>query len=77
MDAIFQWAQHHQLLATAIGGIAAIGLYALPNTAVKMAAFKVSQLIRHVFGERLEKAIEDKISAFDEGMKGDNTENKG
>ena len=72
MEQIYVWAQHHAALASIIGLALSIGLAAIPNDWVKKGAFTFSQFLRRTFGDKVEKAIEDKIDAIEQGMKGDN-----
>lgn len=71
MDALFHWCTDNVLLCSIIG--MAITFVLGANTGkIKAAGFTISQWVRKLFGEKVEKAIEDAVDALDEGLHSDN-----
>jgi uncharacterized membrane protein len=71
MEQIFIWAHAHQAITGLISFVLAIGLVAVPNDVVIKAGFTVSQMVRKLLGEKVEKAIQEKAKAFEQGMESD------
>lgn len=70
---VFTWIAQNQV----IWGIACtilawvIAHAAFPSKMTKL-GFNISQWIRHLFGAKVEKALEDAIDALDQGLHSDN-----
>lgn len=71
IEQVFKWCADNALLCTTIGMGLGILLGASKNR-IKMFGFTLSQWIRRLFGEKLEKAVEDAVDSISEGMKSDN-----
>lgn len=71
MDSLFTWCAEHATLCTIAGVVLAYILGASMNK-FKMLGFTISQWVRKIFGQKLEKKLEDAIDAISEGMKSDN-----
>jgi hypothetical protein len=72
MNSIYVWCLAHPVVVAMSTPLALLIGWVLPNESLKKLGFNISQMIRKCGNANLEKAIEEKFDAIDEGMHSDN-----